>query len=126
VTRLPGLAEVALFGFLVALLSIPCAIGWVPRNRFFGFRVPATLRSDAVWYAINRRFGIELILIGTVLAGLAVSMEAAGLDSPNGRLIGAVAMFGSILTTTVRGWRAANRLERELGDPGRNRTAAGS
>ena len=44
-----GLAEVTAVGVLLAVLSIPPALGWVPRNRVYGFRVPATLRSDAVW-----------------------------------------------------------------------------
>jgi hypothetical protein len=78
----------------------------------YGFRVPATLRSDAVWYAINRRFGRKLIVIGMVLATMAISLDAAGLDTPAGRVIASVAMVESLLTTTVRGWKAANRLER--------------
>jgi hypothetical protein len=110
--RMPGLAEVAIVGIAVAVLSIPPTLGWVRRNRMYGFRVPATLRNDAVWYAINRRFGWELIVVGTALTLLAWAFDAAGLDTPAGRTIAVTAMFGSLLTVTVRGWRAANRLER--------------
>lgn len=109
-----GLAEVMWVGIVVAVLSIPPTLGWVPRNRMYGFRVPATLRSDVVWYSINRRFGRELIVIGTTLAVLAVSLDAAGLDTPAGRAAAVIAMIASLLATTARGWRAANRLERTL------------
>ena len=108
----PGLAEVTLVGILLAVISIPPTLGWVPRNRLYGFRVPATLRSDSVWYAINRRFGRELIAIGVGLAALAVLLDTAGLDTPAGRTIALIVTVGSLLTTTVRGWRAANRMER--------------
>lgn len=77
-------------------------------------RVPATLRSDAVWYAINRRFGLELIIVGVALAAMAAAMDAAGLDTPAGRAVAVVAMIASLLTTTVRGWKAANRMELRL------------
>jgi hypothetical protein len=109
-----GLAEVMAVGILLAVLSIPPTLGWVPRNRLYGFRVPATLRSDTVWYSINRRFGREIIVIGLTLAALAASLDAAGLDTPTGRVIAISAMIASLLTTTVRGWKAANRLERTL------------
>ena len=115
-----GLPEVMAVGVAIALLSIPPTLGWIPRNRLYGFRVPATLRSDAVWYAINRRFGIELIVVGIALGVLATSLDAAGLDTPAGRAIGVLAMVASLLATTVRGWKAANRLEQTLGAPPRS------
>jgi uncharacterized membrane protein len=112
-TTIFGLAEVTFVGILLAVLSIPLALGWVPPNRLYGFRVPATLRTDAVWYAINRRFGREWIVIGAALAAAAASLEAAGFDTPAGRAVAVVTMFALLLTMTVRGWRAANRMERE-------------
>lgn len=109
-----GLAEVSAVGILLAVLSVPPMLGWVPRNRLYGFRVPATLRSDAVWYAINRRFGLELIVVGIGLAAMAAAVDAAGLDTPTGRAMAVVAMVASLLATTVRGWKAANRMELRL------------
>ena len=110
----PGLAEVMAVGIMLAVLSIPPTLGWVPRNRLYGFRVPATLRSDTVWYSINRRFGIEVMVVGIALAALAASLDAMGLDTPAGRAVAIIATLASLLTTTVRGWRAANRMERRL------------
>jgi uncharacterized membrane protein len=109
-----GLAEVTLVGMAVAVLSIPPTLGWVPRNPVYGFRVPATLRSDRVWYAMNRRFGRELIVVGIALATIGTLLDAAGLDTPTGRAVAVVAMIASLVTTTVRGWRSANRMERSL------------
>jgi SdpI/YhfL family protein len=107
-----GLAEVSFIGIVLAVLSIPLALGWVPRNRLYGFRVPTTLRTDRVWYAINRRFGREAIVVGAALALMAASLDAAGFDTKPGRILAGGAMFGSFLVMTVRGWRAANRMER--------------
>ena len=109
-----GLAEVSAVGILLAVLSVPPMLGWVPRNRLYGFRVPATLRSDAVWYAINRRFGLELIIVGVALVAMAAAMDAAGLDTPAGRAVTVAAMIASLLAITVRGWKAANRMELRL------------
>lgn len=109
-----GLAEVTMVGVVLMVVCIPLALGWIPRNRLYGFRVPATLRSDAVWYAINRRFAREAIVVGAVLAALATSLDAAGFDTPASRGVAAVGLFASLMTMAVRGWRAANRMEREL------------
>jgi len=46
------------------------------------------------------------------LAALAVLLDTAGLDTPTGRTIALIVTVPSLLTTTVRGWRAANRMER--------------
>jgi uncharacterized membrane protein len=80
----------------------------------YGFRVPATLRSDRVWYSINRRFGRELIVIGVTIAAMAMLLDVAGFDTSAGRAVAVMAMIASLLTTTVRGWKAANRMERSL------------
>lgn len=109
-----ALADVAFVGIVIAVASVPPALGWVPRNSIFGLRVPATMRSDAVWYAINRRFGWEFCAAGVLLAALAVMFDAAGFDTPTGRAIAGTAMIGGLLTITVRAWRAANRMERPL------------
>jgi hypothetical protein len=35
------LSDVAVIGFVLALVSVPLALGWVPRNRLYGFVVIA-------------------------------------------------------------------------------------
>ena len=34
---------------VLVLLSIPLMLRWVPQNRLYGFRIPATLRNKSVW-----------------------------------------------------------------------------
>ncbi len=46
---------------LVAIMSVPLILGRIPRNRFYGFRLPKTLASDAVWYPANRMSGIAMV-----------------------------------------------------------------
>jgi hypothetical protein len=59
-------------GLLVGILSIPLLLGWIPRNRFYGVRVPAAFASEENWYAINS-FGAKRLLLfaaAPVLMGL--------------------------------------------------------
>ena len=44
---------------------------------------------------------------------LAASLDAAGFDTRPARAIATVALLGSFLLMTVRGWRVPNRMERE-------------
>ncbi len=62
-----------LVGAVIILICIPLTRGRIPRNSFFGVRLPTSLRSDAAWYAINRFGGrrliawsVPVILLGTL------------------------------------------------------------
>lgn len=48
-------------GGLVAGLSLPLILGWVPPNRWYGVRLEASFQSTALWYRINRRGGGYLL-----------------------------------------------------------------
>jgi SdpI/YfhL protein family len=98
--------------FLLAVLSIPFLWHLVPRNRFYGFRVPATLRDDQVWYSMNRRVARVMIPVCGALAVSAVVFRQVGLDSPVGRNVLSVITIVAIAAVTLRGWSEANRLER--------------
>jgi uncharacterized membrane protein len=93
-------------GPLLVLLSLM----WrrVPPNRFFGFRVPATLRNRSVWYDANALSARHLFVLGVVLIFfefvLRVSMRIETLR--------AIAWVGFV-TIIVANWRTANRWERE-------------
>ena len=56
----------------LALLGIPQWIAMVGPNRFYGVRTAATLADEAVWYAVNRAAGRDLVFAGG--AGLLVSL----------------------------------------------------
>jgi uncharacterized membrane protein len=51
-------------GLAVSLSAIPLIIGRVPRNRWYGFRLPSTLADDRVWYQANREMGWFLMGVG--------------------------------------------------------------
>ncbi len=59
-------------GLLFAGIGVPLARRRVPRNPWYGFRVPKTLRDDAVWYPANAYAGRLLIGTGAIVAVIAV------------------------------------------------------
>ena len=91
------LGTVFALNLLLAVLSIPFLWNLVPRNRFYGFRVPATLRDDQVWYTMNRRVARAMIPVCSVLALAAAVFERVGLDTPFGRTV------LSVITLTALG-----------------------
>jgi hypothetical protein len=97
-------------GPVFILLSIPLLFRWIPRNRLYGFRVAATLRSDTVWYDVNARSARHLLLIGCVMVGLEFVLP----KSYRKGVLSTIAVAGLAAMTFVN-WRWANRLARQLG-----------
>jgi len=56
----------------IALLGVPQWIAMLGPNRFYGVRTPATLGDEAVWYAVNRAAGRDLVYLGG--AGMLLSL----------------------------------------------------
>lgn len=59
-----ALATCSAVGLLLVGLAIPLALEKVARNRWYGFRTPKTLSSDAIWYPANRAAAINFICAG--------------------------------------------------------------
>lgn len=97
-------------GPLLLVLSLPLMLRWVPRNRFYGFRVPATLRDDRVWYEINASAGRQSVGLGALMVTLEFVLPVAIRDG----VLVAVGVLGLLLITAL-GWRRANQLARERG-----------
>lgn len=97
-------------GPVLVLVSIPLLFGWIPRNRLYGFRVPATLRHDAVWYDVNARSARHFLLLGSFM----VALEFALPRTLRTEILGTMAVVG-LVSITVVNWRRANRLALELG-----------
>jgi len=57
-------------GLLLVLVSIPLVLRWVPRNRLYGFRIPATLGNESVWYDVNALHGRHLLSLGVLMVAL--------------------------------------------------------
>jgi uncharacterized membrane protein len=64
-------------GLLFIGFAIPLIAGRVPRNLWYGVRVPKTLRSDDVWYPANRYFGRDFFHCGRILVGGSLLMLIA-------------------------------------------------
>ncbi|WP_374193284.1 SdpI family protein [Curtobacterium sp. ISL-83] len=73
-----GVAVASILGvvIIVTLVGAGSAVGGgVTRNPWFGFRTPATMRSDAAWRAAQRAGGTRRILVLPVyLAALVVTV----------------------------------------------------
>jgi hypothetical protein len=98
-------------GLLSILVGAPLAARRVPRNRWYGLRVPATFADEDVWYEANAVIGRDVIVLGGVVLVVALALPRLGLGSRPvyGAVCGAVFAAGS-LVATVRSWRLANRL----------------
>jgi uncharacterized membrane protein len=54
-------------GALLTIVSLPLCFKLVPKNNFYGIRIPKAFISDANWYAINCFGGVVLTLGGLFL-----------------------------------------------------------
>ena len=102
-------------GLLFTVLGWPLANRRVQPNRWYGLRVPATFADRRVWYDANELTGRDMMGLGVVVLLVALLLPVL-IRLPEGVYTGvcaAVLGLGS-LVLSVRGWRAANRMLREL------------
>jgi|SRR6267154_4823505 len=99
-------------GPVLLVLSIPLMLRWVPPNRFYGFRVPATCSNRSVWYDANALNGRHLFLLGFLLVGLEFVLP---LQIRNATLA-TIATVG-LITIIAADWRTASRWRREREQP---------
>ena len=78
-----------------------------------GLRVPATFADTQVWYDANALAGRDLMAFGIALAVLSVVLQKVVSTEAGYTAVCAGLLVVGALVTTVRGWRAANRLLRE-------------
>lgn len=97
----------AAIGPVLVVLSIPLILRWVPRNSLYGFRIPATLGDDAVWYEVNARSGRHALLLGLLMVALEFVLPRASY----GTVLPGIAIAGLAIITIIN-WRYANRLAR--------------
>jgi hypothetical protein len=97
-------------GPVLILLSIPLLFRWVPRNRFYGFRIPSTLRSDSIWYDANALWARHMMALGLLMVALEFLLPASARIA----ILRTVGFIG-LASILVADWRTANRWERERG-----------
>lgn len=56
-----------LAGLAFILAGLPLYFRKIPPNRWYGFRLPKTLRDEHSWYAANQTAGVDLALAGLVI-----------------------------------------------------------
>ena len=95
-------------GPVLLLFSLPFIFRLVPPNRFFGFRIPATLRDRSVWYDANAMIARHLFVLGVLL----VSLEFVLPVRIRIRMLRAIASVG-FAAIIIADWRTANRVEQE-------------
>jgi uncharacterized membrane protein len=59
---------------VIAALGIPLWVGMVPPNHYYGVRNASTLADEAVWYAVNRAAGRDLVAVGAVALVLSTAL----------------------------------------------------
>jgi len=107
----------AFTGYFIAGLAlfaagVPLLRGWIPRNRWAGFRVPKTLSNDRIWYEANRVAGRDLMIAGAVImttAGLSalLSKEVPGLPLEK---INKAVCFGALFSAALHSFIALRRM----------------
>jgi hypothetical protein len=95
-------------GPLLIVLSIPLVFRWVPQNRLYGFRIPATRRNKSVWYDANALCARHMIRLGLLMVALEFVLPL----SVRNQTLQAIAVVG-MASITIVDWRTANRWERE-------------
>jgi hypothetical protein len=95
-----------IIGLFLAGLSIPLILGIIPPNGLYGFRIRKTIENPEIWYPVNKRAGIWLLVLG-----VSVVLAAAGfalipnitIDRYSLSILGVVlVVFAITLIDTVR------------------------
>ena len=62
-----GVVYPVVVGAVFVALGVPLARRRVRRNSWYGYRIPLTLKDDAIWYPVNERGGRHLVVLGSTL-----------------------------------------------------------
>jgi uncharacterized membrane protein len=102
---------------LLAAIAIPLMLRKVPRNFVYGFRTPATLSDDRIWYEANAYFGTRLVLASVVGALAIVTLSRASLSARAFLNSSIAALVVPGLLATVATFRFVGALKRGKGSP---------
>jgi uncharacterized membrane protein len=99
-------------GLALFAAGVPLLRGWIPRNRWSGFRVPKTLSSDRIWYEANRVAGHNFMIAGAVIMSAAVISALFAQQIPELSLekINEVVFFGALFTAVLHSFIALRRM----------------
>ena len=99
-------------GLALFAAGVPLLRGWIPRNRWAGFRVPKTLSSDEIWYEANRVAGRNLMIAGAVvmaamIIGALFAQQIPGLPFEK---INKAIFFGALFIAALHSFVALRRM----------------
>src|SRR5262245_37959188 len=103
-------------GIALVAAGVPLVRGWIPPNRWAGFRVPKTLSDDRIWYEANRVAGRDLIIAGAFVMIVAVGASFLTRQTPpqtHGyplRKINEVVCLGALLIAALHSFLALRRM----------------
>ena len=60
-------------GIVLIVLAGPLLFRRVPPNGLYGFRTPSTLRDEKLWYDVNAKTAVDLLIAGLGLLGLTIA-----------------------------------------------------
>ena len=99
-----------LLGAAFALLGIPLWVAMVGPNRFYGVRNARTLGDEALWYAVNRATGRDLVVIGFLAMLLSVLLPELGISGTAYVLLMALGLAGGGVLVALIALARARRL----------------
>lgn len=100
-------------GLLLFLLGWPLALRRVKPNPLYGLRVRATMMDERVWYDANAVAGKDSMVFGALFTATALLLPWVGVTESAYKATCITAMGAGLLVLTIRGWRTANRMQRE-------------
>lgn len=107
----------AVLGVVFVIIGLPLVRGKVPRNGFYGYRIPTTMRDDRVWYPVNTLMGLWLIWVGTLafVIGILLLLLRNREDAPRLVLgLGVPALILCLAIGIYRGWRLARAIDEQI------------
>ncbi len=99
-------------GLIMVGLAVPLIQRRVGPNRWYGFRVPATLADPDVWFAANSYSGRLLLRLGVIVALTAIGLALVpGIDE-NGYVLGCTGvLLGGLIFITALSFRYLHKLK---------------
>jgi uncharacterized membrane protein len=101
-----------ILGMLFIALGVPLMRRRVPRNRWYGFRIPKTLASDSVWYPANAIAGRDMVVAGSAVAACALAtMFLMGVFAPEVlAVVNLIVFVSAMIWSTVHSFGAIKKL----------------
>lgn len=99
-------------GLLLLLVAIPLLLKKVPPNRWYGFRVSATLKDPALWYQANVYIAKYISGIGVILMAVAFLfyfLEIGGVLMCS--LLG-IGVWSGVILMAIQGFRFLRKAKR--------------